>query len=493
MEVTLINVGDIIAYGLRCVSSNLKKNGVNTRIVFIPPRFADISHERLFAGIEGVAKDSALIGISLMAGQFKSAVYLTEHLKKRLGVPVCWGGVHPTICPEDCIEHADIICRGEAEDTIVELAKRMQDNEGLDGLDGVWFKKGAAIVRNPQRGIPADLNPYPPPDHDFGSHYIFDYETGTMNQMSERYFFKYRGNRYTTLPTRGCAMNCTYCINNYLHQMDPKSNRLRFKSADNIISELRWVKDNLGFIREIDFYDDDFMLLPLGYLEEFSEKYRRHIDLPLVITGISPHNFSEEKLELIRSHIHISKWRLGIQSGSERTRREVYNRRHSNEKLFRIIDYFSRYRKVSEIDYDLILENPWETEQDLVETFHFLMKIPRPFRLLVYYLTFYPGTALYERAKKEGLLNSSNDGLSSKYQAPRARHTLNRIIASVDKLPGWLLRLLFYSRNTGVLSDILLAAANLAIAVRRRGAVMLGAVRRWHAGRALPQRAGWSR
>jgi len=466
VEVTLINVGDIIAYGLRCVSSNLKKHGVDTRMIFIPPRFADISHKNLFAGIAEVAGDSAFIGVSLMAGQYKSAVYLTENLKKITDAPVYWGGIHPTVCPDESIKHADAICIGEGEETAVALAKRMESGGGLEGLDGIWFKKGGGVVRNRLRRIPEDLDSLPPPDYGFDTHYVFDFDKGNMARMNDHYFFKHRGDRYTTLPTRGCAMNCSYCVNAYLHNMYPVSNRLRSKSIDALIEELKWVKENLKFIRQINFYDDDFLRLPMEYIRNFVDRYEREIDMPLVLTGISPANFNMEKLELISQKIRLDKLRLGVQSGSERTRKEIFNRPHSDKQLLSVIQQLSRVRRRGRILYDVILDVPWENEKDKIDTFRFLMKIPRPFWLIVYYLTFYPGTALYERAKKEGLLNNINDGYSQRYQQTRTKDRLNKIITLTDKMPRWFLWLLFYTRKAVLISDVLIFSGDTVIVIR---------------------------
>lgn len=54
--------------------------------------------------------------------------------------------------------------------------------------------------------------------------------------------------------------------------------------------------------------------------------------------------------------------------------------------------------------YDIILDNPWETDDDLIETLMFLSKLPTPYRLSLFSLNFYPGTELYRKAKMDCII-----------------------------------------------------------------------------------------
>jgi len=81
--------------------------------------------------------------------------------------------------------------------------------------------------------------------------------------------------------------------------------------------------------------------------------------------------------------------------------------------------------------YDIILDNPWETDENLEETLMFLTKLPAPYRLGFYSLTFYPETELYDKAKKDGIIKDGfvhdlNDVYRKTYNGIQKTY-LNRI------------------------------------------------------------------
>ena len=65
--------------------------------------------------------------------------------------------------------------------------------------------------------------------------------------------------------------------------------------------------------------------------------------------------------------------------------------------------------------YDIILDSPWDTNQDAVETLMFLSKLPTPYKLNLFSLLFYPGTDLYRKAKKDGIVKDDVDDIYRKH------------------------------------------------------------------------------
>ena len=59
--------------------------------------------------------DPDLVGISVLTLHEGIAKNLTEIIRTNSSALVAWGGVHPTIDPEACIQEADIVCIGEGE------------------------------------------------------------------------------------------------------------------------------------------------------------------------------------------------------------------------------------------------------------------------------------------------------------------------------------------------------------------------------------------
>ena len=64
-------------------------------------------------------------------------------------MPVIWGGSGPTLEPEWALQHADMVCVGEGEELIVELAERLDAGADYSDLQGLWLKRDGEIIRNP--------------------------------------------------------------------------------------------------------------------------------------------------------------------------------------------------------------------------------------------------------------------------------------------------------------------------------------------------------
>ena len=109
------------------------------------------------------------------------------------------------------------------------------------------------------------------------------------------------------------------------------------RTVDNIIGELKSVKDNLPFIKIILFNDDAFFLMPLETIKEFSSKYKKHIKMPLIITGATPSTLSKTKLSVL-VEAGLIEMRMGIQTLAE-TSKKLYKRPHSNNAIMEAVSY----------------------------------------------------------------------------------------------------------------------------------------------------------
>ena len=80
-----------------------------------------------------------LVCISIRASAYaQQAQMITEYLQERIDIPVLWGGMHPTLVGDECIEHADMILQGEGELALVDLADRLRDGTSIDDTPNMW-------------------------------------------------------------------------------------------------------------------------------------------------------------------------------------------------------------------------------------------------------------------------------------------------------------------------------------------------------------------
>ena len=111
-----------------------------------------------------------LVGISSMTGMQISgglnAAQAIREVDPRL--PIVWGGVHPTLCPDSTLkdELCYFVVKGEGEITLVELADCLRQGDDPDLVPGVGFKKNGELQYGPYRPMIEDLDVIPRPNYD---------------------------------------------------------------------------------------------------------------------------------------------------------------------------------------------------------------------------------------------------------------------------------------------------------------------------------------
>ncbi|MCF6147041.1 MAG: B12-binding domain-containing radical SAM protein [Candidatus Kuenenia sp.] len=395
---------DLMAYGIRILSSSLRKEGFSTEIIFTPYILKQMdahSITSLADAIKEMTYDSYFVGISFFSCHFNAVKALTEALRSRIKVPIMWGGKHISARPDDAAGYADIVSIGEAEIAIKNLLSAMKKNEDYSGLNGFWFLKNGNYKKNQLAPIIEDLDLLPYPDYSLEGHYLWD--GTTMHKMTQELLsehLKIEGTVvYQTLSSRGCPYSCTYCST--FKALYSDSGYLRFRTAENVVDELKEMKSRFPGMQAITFCDDNFFALKEDQLEKYAALYKKEIGLPLRCLAHA-HDINKRKLEILVD-AGMNEVQIGIQTGSERTRK-LYKRGPSTDKVLNSVRLIHQFKGKLMPFYDFIIDNPFEEEEDLIETLHMIQKFPRPYRLNVFSLIFLPGTELQKKAQEKGLI-----------------------------------------------------------------------------------------
>ena len=165
-----------ISLGLRYVSSFLKARGKNVTMYFLRSKRdtaeADFSPSLLADLVEHV-RGADLIGMSLMTNTFHRACVLTDAVRAAgIKAPIVWGGTHPTVAADECMEMADIVCVGEGEHAMLELVEALENGRDPTTIAGLAFGRNGQAVRNPVASLVTELDAYPFPDYDLASHWV---------------------------------------------------------------------------------------------------------------------------------------------------------------------------------------------------------------------------------------------------------------------------------------------------------------------------------
>src|SRR5690606_10580050 len=110
---------------------------------------------------------------------YESAKLLTRTIHDELEIPVLWGGMHPTLLGEQCIETADLLLQGEGEPSFLELANRLAAGTDLLDTPNVWARDPAGdVVRNALAPLVHDLDSLPFRDYTSHDHKFFIWKRG---------------------------------------------------------------------------------------------------------------------------------------------------------------------------------------------------------------------------------------------------------------------------------------------------------------------------
>jgi len=346
-----------------------------------------------------------------MTNQFIQVVSITRHLKEYgMTAPIVWGGIHPTVEPEACLEHADIVCLGEGEEAFLELVNRMEQHQSYHETRNMWIRTKNGIIRNSLRPLLQNLDVVPFPDYsckdDFvrvGDHVEELTKEKLVEYQGERIRAAEQGINYPIMAGRGCLFACTYCCNSVYRRLYPDQKQLRWRSADRVIEELEMVQKEISPLACVYFVDDDITAQSSEKLRGFGEKYRKSIGIPF-FAQVSPLTITEENVEILLSAGCI-KIVMGVETASARVA-GVYNRDRSHRAMPAAISLIEKFRPRMKLPptYQFIIDNPYESLDETVETLRFASNLPKPWDNPIYSLMLFPGTPLYEKAQGDGLI-----------------------------------------------------------------------------------------
>ncbi len=412
---------DISSIGLRYLAAYLRKAGIGVTMVFMPStpiasryrEFSDSKQEvSLLKDLLGQISPD-VIGIGVMTNYFKRAAHITRQIQKDCNAPVVFGGIHATVCPEECLEYADMVCIGESEETMREVCDSIKKPHEQAMIRGLCYKERGRIIKNEIRPLRDNLDSHPFPAFSTDEDYVIIRDRlermhrDRIIAMLPRYPFPVT--TYRIMTSRGCPFSCTYCSNNALRKIYSGAGPyVRGRSVGNVIEEMKEVKHSLG-IKMFRIMDDSFLWHSKEWLSDFSKQYKRFIDLPISCLSNTA-NLSEEKLRLLVDS-GLEHIQLGVQSGSDRVNREIYGRDVPSERTLAICAMIKALPVPLKVTLDLIFDSPFESDEDRIETIRFLAKVNRigiSYHLGKFSLRFYPGTALYEKALHAGFLNCHN-------------------------------------------------------------------------------------
>ena len=119
-------------------------------------------------GIEESKPD--IVGFSVDSYTFPESLEIAGLIRRAYpDIPFIFGGVHPTLLPEETIRHplVDAICIGEGEKSFVEYLDKLEKGQEPQ-VDGIWYKDSQGnIQKNRLRPFEEDIDSLTFPNWDY--------------------------------------------------------------------------------------------------------------------------------------------------------------------------------------------------------------------------------------------------------------------------------------------------------------------------------------
>ncbi len=225
--------------GVKYLHAYVLSKGHDSEILLLPrEQQADVT-----AGLNyAIAYQPEVVCYSAMTYEFARAKQFARALGEQFDTcRTVLGGMHATANPEASLDVADVIVRGEGEETLVELLDVFRDGDlaGLENVAGIVFKRDGQTVHTLVRLPVKDLDRLPYPGH--LPELMNVVHGGQIRSLRDPAIFtryaRYRGTFLSVLSSRGCPYACTYCCNSVLKGLYGAT-RVRPRDADCVVDEI---------------------------------------------------------------------------------------------------------------------------------------------------------------------------------------------------------------------------------------------------------------
>jgi len=368
--------------GLAYIAAYIEKDGAEVKILDLVVE--NFSYDNFTKYLKEFNPD--FVGITASTVTIIGALSIAKISKEACpNAKIVLGGAHPTAMPEELLKESfvDFVVRGEGEVTFAELIKSYDNPEKILGIS--YKDKNGKIVNNDPRPFIEDLDSLPFP-------------AWHLLPMGK---YKPSLGNYKRLPAmsmicgRGCPGVCTYCFSK------PFGKKIRFRSAKNIIEEMKLLIKNYG-IKEISFYDENITT----NRQLVQEMCKIIIDEKIDITWACQSRvdtIDEETLKLMKK-AGCHQIGFGIESADT----EILKNIKKSIPLEKSIDAVKMTQKAGiNARANFMFGSPGETEETMEKTIQFAMKINPDF--VVFNITTpLPGTEMFDWAKENGYLTTTD-------------------------------------------------------------------------------------
>ena len=335
--------------------------------------------------LNGGLRSADLVGITCSTKTAPRA-YAIARAYREQGIPVVLGGVHPTVLPDEALQHADAIVLGEAEESWPRLIADFRRGN----LARIYQQ---ACFTPPEEIPPARRDIYPAKDY-----FPLD----------------------SLQATRGCPHRCEFCsVRRFL------GGTYRYRPLQNVVAEISSLKHKV-----IMFADDNIV----GH-----RRYSRRLLEALIplrkrwIAQASLDGLKDEEQIRLMAKSGCAGLLIGFESISEANIKSAHKYQNRPADYLKIIQMLHRHGIAVWASFMFGLDH--DDTGIFERTVRFAIEA-KFFSVVFAILTPYPGTAIYDRLKAEGRLTNEQWWLLDD-QVAHAPHFHPKGMTREELRKGW--------------------------------------------------------
>ena len=323
-----------------------------------------------------------LVALSATTPWIQLALRLGE-VAKSIGSLVVLGGPHPTVNPQECLEKGtvDAVILGEAEETLVEFCKAVENGEPLSKVQGLAILRRGKTVKTRPRPVIPDLDILPM--HAWDLVPTKRYMAPSVSRKSKE--------SIVLVTSRGCPWHCSFCSQTLFNH------KFRARSPSLIIEEMRYLHERYGK-RDFTFFDDVFTF-PRTRIEEFCRLMIEE-DLDVEWCCLTRLDLLDRNLLYLMKRAGCYQVDFGVESGNDTILRRV-NKQLTVNTIIKATHLIKEAGLRSNASF--IIGFPGETEDEVRETVRLATTLPLDYSVIQFFNPF-PGTDIYDEAMRKGSL-----------------------------------------------------------------------------------------
>ena len=322
-----------------------------------------------------------VIGFTAVTAVYPLARDMIRYVKeKHPEIITVIGGHHVTFMYKETLQESgvDFVCRGEGEETFVALVKALEAKDRYPAITGMAYLKDGEFYNDEKIMLLKDINTIP---------------KITMDLVAPEFSFTPK-----IVTSRGCPFKCSYCSISAFY-----GGSFRQRRVEDVIGE---IKDFISWGYDQFWIHDDNFTTNADWITRFCELVEEE-ELKFTFACMTRIDMIIKRPDLVArlADCGCTLMGFGIESGVPEVL-ESLKKKISTDQIFKAVDILKKLGISYSFFFILGSGDEFDTPEIIEKNIKFASKLPG--LILVSVMTPFPGTAVYDRLKRENRIRHYN-------------------------------------------------------------------------------------